>query len=643
MEDKSAQQGNNKGKSKEQLHIEKILAGYTYNGFSSLSANVLERDITTGFTGGNKFVYELLQNADDSSEDEKKVHVLFQLITIDNQQYLLFSHDGKHFSRKNVKKITSYADQNDSQDSDEEDAAQAEKDSKEISKSKDSKKAGYKGVGFKAVFTVADYVVIFSRGYRFRFDNSSREQANWPKNKPYPWQVMPIWTDPEFLPEELRGCMLNDRVNFLFKIAPGIDITESLGFIKDNTQMLLFLRNVDKVTIARQSILRGKNADVKTEDIVLTKSQNGIYEIKHSDDASKNSTWLIRSWTEKIEPTLKEELKRMSAQACPDRLKNADEIELTFAARVIQGKLEPINNARIYCYLPTQILSGLPFLINADFLLDPTRAFVIDNKWNTFLVKLVASLQFTWLAELSDNEQFRLQVLNILGTSELKVTSEACFKEFKTEYQTASTSIAFIPGKRPRSVLLSSQALIDETTFYEEFPELNPGIAGKELVEPKLSSQQKLKPFKIEVIQYRTLLPLLSQHCRESNSIDLHFRIISFIFKHQKEFDQSQLRKAEFLLTHTNRVSTPELTYFKHEEGCDQYPGIDQLCFIHPELLEKLSRQMQSWLSTLDVQEATPVKLFKKHVLKVINKIKLQKEIVWAILDLYLDCFVIIY
>ncbi|MBX9585958.1 MAG: DUF3883 domain-containing protein [Gammaproteobacteria bacterium] len=619
MEDKSAQEGNNQGKTKEQRHIEKILAGYTYNGFSNLSANVLERDITTGFTGGNKFVYELLQNADDSSEDEKKIHVQFQLIKIDNQQYLLFSHDGKHFSRKNVKKIASYADQDQSQDSDEEDTAQAEVEKEEISKSKDSKKIGFKGVGFKAVFTFATYVVIFSRGYRFRFDSNSREHAKWPGNKLYPWQVMPIWTEAEFLPEELRSVMLNDQVNFLFKIAPGIDITESLNFIKDNTQMLLFLRNVHKVTIARQSILGGKTADVNSEYIVLTKSQNGIHDIKHSSDASKNSTWLIKTWAQKIESALKEELKMMSVQACPDRLKNADDIELTFAARVNQGKLVTINNARIYCYLPTQVLSGLPFLVNADFLLDPPRAIVIDNKWNMFLVKLIARYQFIWISELSASEEFRLQVLNVMGTSELKFSSEICINEFKAAYINASMSIAFIPGKRPRSVLLPSQALIDETKFYDEFPELNPGVAGKELIESKLGSQQKLKFFNVEVIQYKTLLPLLSQHCKESNSIDLHFRIISFIYKNQKEFDQSQLRKAEFLLTHTNGVSTPELTYFKREEGCDQYPGIGQLCFIHPELLVKLNRQMVSWLSTLDVQEATPIKLFKKHVLKLVE------------------------
>lgn len=619
MEDKSAQEGNNQGKTKEQRHIEKILAGYTYNGFSNLSANVLERDITTGFTGGNKFVYELLQNADDSSENEKKIHVQFQLIKIDNQQYLLFSHDGKHFSRKNVKKIASYADQDQSQESDEEDSAQAEDDKEEISKSKDSKKIGFKGVGFKAVFTFATYVVIFSRGYRFRFDSNSREHAKWPKNKLYPWQVMPIWTEAEFLPEELRSFMLNDQVNFLFKIEPGIDITESLSFIKDNTQMLLFLRNVHKVTIARKSILGGKTVGGNSENIVLTKSRNGIHDIKLSSDASKNSTWLIRTWAQKIEPALKDELKMMSVQACPDRLKNADDIELTFAARINQGKLEPINNARIYCYLPTQVLSGLPFLVNADFLLDPPRAIVIDNKWNLFLVKLIARYQFMWISSLSAREEFRLQVLNIMGTSELKFSSEICINEFKAAYINASMGIAFIPGKRARSVLLPSQGLIDETKFYDEFPELNPGVDGKELIEPKLESQQKLRLFNVEVIHYKTLLPLLSQHCKESNSIDFHFRIISFIYKNQKEFDQSQLRKAEFLLTHTHGVSTPELTYFKREEGCDLYPGIDQLCFIHPELLGKMNRQMVSWLSTLDVQEATPIKLFKKHVLKLIE------------------------
>lgn len=623
MESKGPRQAGSGEKSKEQRHIEKILGSYTYNGFSNLSANVLDRDITTGFAGGDKFVYELLQNADDSSVDGKEVHVQFQVATIANQQYLLFSHNGRHFSRRDVKKITSYADQTDEQDSDDEDQQQSVM---EVSKSKDSSKIGYKGVGFKAIFTIADCVVIFSGGYRFRFDSNSREDIKWPKNKPYPWQVMPIWTEENFLPEELRRFMISERVNFLVRIAPNITIADSMKFIRDNTKMLLFLRNVRQVNISNLDTSIGNKKVIQDENIQLIKNQNGKCEIKNSLDALKNSQWLIRSWVVKIDPSVKQELMLMPVQACPDRLKKANDIEITFAAKIVNKKIAQVEHARLFSYLPTQVLSGLPFLINADFLLDPPRAAILDNKWNVFLVGLIARYQFVWLAELAANLQYRLQVLNILGPAELKGVSVACMENYAEEFNSASTSIAFIPGKKIGSILLPSNALTDTTRFYDDFPELAPDFEGKELIESKLECKDKLQIFRMNQIDFRILLSLVRQHCRTSHSADLHFKIISFIFNHKKEFDQSQLRRAEFLYTHNNRVASPENTYFKREEGCDQYPGIGELYFIHPELLARLPQSMVAWLSSLDVQEATAIKLFKKHVIKMIDKNQLTVE-----------------
>ncbi|SQB46470.1 ATP-binding protein [Chryseobacterium jejuense] len=56
----------------------------------------------TVFGDVNRFIFELLQNADDSSESGNNVEVEFRLV--DN--YLIFAHNGKHFTKEDVEGIS---------------------------------------------------------------------------------------------------------------------------------------------------------------------------------------------------------------------------------------------------------------------------------------------------------------------------------------------------------------------------------------------------------------------------------------------------------------------------------------------------------------------------------------------------------
>ena len=87
------------------MHKEIIEAIYTEKARNDSNsrdlANTLNVLAKTVFGEVNRFVFELLQNADDSSADGGAVDVQFHLL--DN--YLIFSHDGKHFSEQDVKGI----------------------------------------------------------------------------------------------------------------------------------------------------------------------------------------------------------------------------------------------------------------------------------------------------------------------------------------------------------------------------------------------------------------------------------------------------------------------------------------------------------------------------------------------------------
>lgn len=589
-------------------HIDSILAGSTYNRFGKMSANILSRDIDTAFEGGDKFIYELLQNADDSSENQQAVDVKFQLFTLQKQQYLLFSHNGKHFSKQDVNRITDYANQ---------DATDTSSNS-EHAKGKDSEKIGYKGVGFKAVFTVATCVIIFSKDYRFRFDSDSKLSVNWPDDKPYPWQVIPIWTETDFLPAETRKSMEENRVNFLFKISTGIKIEESLDFILKNTQMLLFLRHVNKITLT----------GLKLNPIVvsISKEANGFCQIQNSATAKDNSTWLIKSFTTRIDKNISAELQNLSAHACPDRLKNALQTKISFAAKINNNRLEPLISAKIFCYLPTQVRTNMPYLINADFLLDPPRANLLDNKWNRYLFEEIARYQFSFLVELTKMNDFRMQILNLLSEAKLTGAPEKCAKHFEDSFHDASARIAFIPSNKTNHLLRVDEAAIDETGFYRKFKGLDLPDSQRSLVNTELENQNKLHQFRIQHINFDVLLTQLKFHAT-NKPIDFHVELISYLFTNRKFLNANKLRKTMFILDTNDNLTSPELAHFKPEEDISQFPGIEKVAFIHDELNKRLnSKDLKSWLKELGVEKANALQLFRGHIVRLIENSGLTQE-----------------
>jgi HSP90 family molecular chaperone len=130
------------------------------------SLNILSKTV---FGEVNRFVFELLQNADDAQRPAAEPHAEVEFRLLDN--YMIFKHNGLHFSEDDAKGISRIG-------------------SRDSNKDKDSQKIGYKGIGFKSVFGSSDYVHIVSKNYSFCFD---KNHVLWKDRKDYPWQVIPIW------------------------------------------------------------------------------------------------------------------------------------------------------------------------------------------------------------------------------------------------------------------------------------------------------------------------------------------------------------------------------------------------------------------------------------------------------------------
>lgn len=88
--------------------------------------------------------FELLQNADDCAS-KSGTQVKFEL----SDPHFILAHNGMPFSKQDFDSIISAA---------------------KSTKSASKKKTGYKGIGFKSVFTNSTEVTIFSGGFKFTFD-----------------------------------------------------------------------------------------------------------------------------------------------------------------------------------------------------------------------------------------------------------------------------------------------------------------------------------------------------------------------------------------------------------------------------------------------------------------------------------------
>ncbi len=578
-----------------QLHIEDIFARKAKCSDNDTSlADVLERDIATSFAGGNKFIYELLQNADDAGKNSN-VEVLFKLFEFAGDNYLLFSHTGGGFEEGDVNKITSYANQ------------------RVEEKTIDPNKIGYKGIGFKAIFTIARSVVIFSKGYQFRFDSEYEKWRESGKGEAYPWQIIPIWTEVNELPEPVRVSMTNNiNVNFLVKIKPKNNIKSAMEFLQNNTRILLFLRRVRKLTIAfsekSQTKIESRHRPEGQCDILL--------------DGKPYRSWLIKSYNLKIPPQISEILSDMSSHACPERLKKADSVTITFAGLLEKGQLVHSANLAVYCYLPTQVDCGLPFVINGDFLLDPARAYLADNKWNEFLMGSFAQKQFEWLAELSSSDNYRLQVLNVLSHNALTSLSPGISASFRKEYDKASKSIAFIPGDVAQNPILLSKALIDETNFYTVFPELTPPNTSKRLVHPQLENLKILHKIGVEKISFKDLVKSIEIHANENKNPEFQIRLIKFIWQHEKKFDASAFKAKKFLLSQDGTVLEPSQLYFPSQGSVAEFSGYKGLKFLHNRIISAFAedKRILQWLKDLGVNNSSPLQILRGYVFDLIKK-----------------------
>ena len=375
-------------------------------------------------------------------------------------------------------------------------------------------KTGYKGIGFKSVFTDSEMVLMKTGGYQFKFDKSdprfmdferfyffvngyetdqqkneflqkfSGERSRFQGVSDIPWQLEPIWVDG--FPEELGDDFTKSNVAIALKLGKskilgdnGYD--KAIADIILNPRFMLFLRNTKRIDfnglsvsktiedgritlknsfgVKRIEYFKRKDFEVEVSNDVFEK--NGIdvrIDIEEQDEVSGK---IIEA---KFVDTHNQEIENI-----PKKIAINNSSVISFAIPIDEiGALRPntkYNEISLFAFLPTLVKDfKFAFYINANFILDPPRQRILgDNPWNFYLMQEIARCLVHWCALL--NESKDKNALNILlpkSFDEDTADTRQLAKYFNTAYKSALESEAFILNHKSE-LAKQDEIIIDKT------------------------------------------------------------------------------------------------------------------------------------------------------------------------------------
>lgn len=444
------------------------------------------------YSSKDRMFFELVQNADDAAA-QKGVYVNVK----SKGDFLIVHHNGNSFDKDDFDAITSSANG---------------------TKKANENKTGYKGIGFKSVFTDSEIVFIKTGGYQFKFDRNesiftdfeqfysfvngidteqqknkflqkfSSERDKFRGVSDIPWQLEPIWIDN--YPEELGNNFTKSNVSIAlklgeYKIVGDNGYNKAIADIISNPRFMLFLRNtkridfnglsVSKTTkggvitlknsfgVNRIEYFKRKDFDIKVNNDVF--KENGIDFRIVIEEQNEISGKIIEA---KFVDTHNQELENI-----PKKIAINNSTVISFAIPIDEdGTLKPntkCNEISMFAFLPTLVKDfKFPFYINANFILDPPRQRILgDNPWNFFLMQEIAWCLVRWSASL--NEKQDKNALNILLSKyfeEDSADTKQLAEHFNSAYKSALESEAFILNHKGE-LAKQDEITIDKTGLSE--------------------------------------------------------------------------------------------------------------------------------------------------------------------------------
>jgi len=564
------------------------------------------------YTDANRFVYELLQNADDSAIDGEGVDVVIKVFN----DTLVLAHTGKPFSPRDVKGLCSI---------------------NNGTKKSDTTKTGFKGIGFKSVFGQSNKVTIFSNNEYFKFDanysfgwkekwknegNQKQWQIDNDRDFLYPWQIIPVYIG--FGNDELESGVKDFlsggdwNVATIIKVIKKEEIEKAIKGLSSNVNMFLFLKKINSIKFEIDTAITTIAIDRHENELVLKK------------DTQTVANWLINTITLFVPSELKSMLQ--ADVNVPKKLKEADEIDLTLAIKNGDNGLEVLskNESVLYAYLPTdEKRYSLPILVNTTFLTSANRESLhTDSKWNQWLFESISIKLFEWIAELVKGK-YSEQAYNLIPKK--LNCNDNLSNAYDLGIDKATQSVAFILSKE-KTLLKVNEAIMDETFLSEKTfigPELisefikNEVGKENEIVEfPFVAPNLKLKAIRVMCFSWSDIKALFDFDCfKNEHTVEKNIRLIDYL-KNQSEITNSsvsieKLKGWPFLYDHKNKLNYPHNIYFPTPDDLTWNNPENHLSFLHEGIqLSLINRQpTRTWLEKLGVIEKTDITFLEKTII----------------------------
>ncbi len=589
------------------------------------SLNTLSGDL---YTDSKRFIYELLQNADDSSQNGEAVKVWIKIFD-DN---LVVAHSGSPFTSRDLLGICNV---------------------NNGTKKSDLTKTGYKGIGFKSVFGQSDKVTIFTKDEYFRFDSSylfdwvwKESKITWEKNNDrefqFPWQIIPIYTEAKEVLEPINQFLkdIDANVATIIQMKNVNETSQAAQSLSQNLNMFLFLKNISEI-----------NFDI-TEfvSVEINRIENNRITLKKGN--SSKADWLMNTISLTVPNDVKTTLQ--DERNIPEKLLNTDFIDLTLAAKVGSDGITKLSDQEklLYSYLPTdETKYSLPVLVNTSFLTTANRESLhADSKWNQWIFKSIAIEIFKWISKLV-NTEYHFQAYQLIPK---ETFADELGKKFNEGIKDALKKIPFVISREGQ--LIKIEDTIVDFTYLSEKNFIGEEPIKKFIDKDKTKDIGRFKQFAknsgffsefkrlgSSCFEWKHLQPFLtSTYFTNAHTTAYNIELIKHFKKlcestKVKDISKEELMKIPFIWDHKNHINYPYQVCFPTADDQNWDNPNSDLSFVHRELQSWLLKDLESrhWLESLGVKEKTDVTYITQTIIPKIDDYITHKNALQTIRDLF--------
>ena len=556
------------------------------------------------YTEEERFIYELLQNAVDAFEDAKDDCLHIRIVCRDG--YIVFMHNGTPFSERDIVGLCSVGNGN---------------------KTRNVKKIGYKGIGFKSVFMHSPKVTIRSEDTLFRFDKDcwedfkfdGKSHDRYGRKYRLPWQIIPLLTDNDPLDIDTQGYNVvtyikTDRMESLRR-----KIEQMLG----GCQFLLFLgsNSIEIELYDEDKLVRSLEKRISEQKKLSNESEHQKV-ISLYDNGEIDSKWLVyQNDAVAVPKAVKTEISTDSK--VPTKLKEFDTFDVSFAIRIdYNGNIEPVNNSVLYTYLPTSYGFGLPFLVNANFITDAGRQQInTDSVWNMMIVESFPKLFFAWVASFSREIPDFYKVM-----PKKRNASDAVSQSYNEALIDAISTIPFIPDATGERLLKSPEAFCDPYSFVNAVTEARfssvvsslwgIGFSEKNCVSELLSELPAC--YSVKSLDKSEVLSVIekSDELYDGITAEENITLLRWI-KECSVFEGTEatrfLSNMRILLDENEDLVKPVDTFFPSDYK-DENSMAANAHILSNEVYNSLSSEDVAWLKNLGVNEMSDISVIKNVI-----------------------------